>query len=389
MTEQPSPERQLADLIKGLIGKHVKARIGVKQWQGRKINVVEYYLEPVPKELAMLLLSNWKAWLEEHPCPEDDGRQGWIFDTACACRFHKLPPSWAARLIHKELTRDPERGEIEHAVSNAYNHQVSSEYQPAAKAEPYNPERLAHIASHVPFEVTDDWLAEVSPECVLDSSPAQFLDALFTPEERVWVGKHDADSGLIYHPGNAKDAKRMANYLKGSHQGAKYLINPVSGQEVDGSVRRTANLIDYRHLLIESDHAPRDLWLRMLVLLHAPILALYESGGRSIHAVIRLKVSTNTDPQERLKEFRKQADFYRRNLIPLGADKNAGNKACHLTRLPGIMRIENERMQRLLYLAPDARDGTPIYKKSAPTSNQLIGAEGTMINDSVRIDRTQ
>jgi hypothetical protein len=214
----------------------------------------------------------------------------------------------------------------------------------------FDPELLWEIASHVPFEVTDDWLAEVSSECVLDVTPGKFLDSIFRRGECVWVGKHDADVGGFYHPGDSQEASDMVDYLRGSFKGAKYLINPTDGQG-----RKEVNLTGFRHLLIESDKAPRDLWLRMIVQVHAPILALYESGKRSIHAVIRLSASNK-------EEFMEQANYYRRHLIPVGADKNAGNKPVQLTRLPGIMRRESGQMQRLLYLAPDA-DGTPIWKK--------------------------
>ena len=147
----------------------------------------------------------------------------------------------------------------------------------------------------------------------------------------------------------------MLEYLKNSRKGAKYLINPVSGEEVNGSFRSEPNLTSFRHLLIESDEAPRDLWLAMVVQMHAPILALIESGKRSTHVVIRLSATNKA-------EFLEQANYYRRQLIPLGADRNAGNKAVQLTRLPGVVRQETGKLQRLLYLAPNA-DGQPIYKE--------------------------
>ena len=93
----------------------------------------------------------------------------------------------------------------------------------------------------------------------------------------------------------------------------------------------------------------------MVAQMRAPILALYDSGRRSTHAVIRLTATNKA-------EFLEQADYYRRQLIPLGADENAGNKPVQLSRLPGVVRHEAGKLQKLLYLAPNA-DGQPIYQE--------------------------
>ena len=363
MNDLQPPESKLADLIKGLIGQRVKARIGIKQWQGRKINVVEYYLQPVPKELAKLLLASWEAWLSENPCPPDEPAaltiNLWIPKAVSACLFRKLPPVRAADLIRHAMTRR-EKGprEVERTVERIYGGSLAGSPKPRIELDPYNHEQLAYIASHVPFEVTTDWLAEGSPECVLDVSPAKFLDTLFQPEERIAVMMEKWDKGFIYRPQDAKCAERLHNYVRLGSEGAWYLSNSVTGTEINGSYRSEANITDFRHLLIESDKAPKDLWLAMIVQLHAPILALYESGGRSVHAIVRVNATSKA-------EFDEIADNYRRQLVPLGADPNSG-KAVQPTRLPGVVRKDNGKLQRLLYLNPYAEDDTPIYKRQDP-----------------------
>src|SRR5580704_4815829 len=299
-------------------------------------------------------------WIGE--CPADDGRHAWIYEAAKGCAAHWLPitPEQAEDLIRRDLTRPEQHpNEIRHSVANAYKRDYSRTIPATPRVEvgEYNPDLLAEVAARVPFEVTDDWLAEVSPECVLDITPGQFLDSLFHPGESVWCGKHDADQGDLYRIGDAVSASNMVEYFKNSQKGAKYLINPVNGQQIDGSVRREANLTSFRHLLIENDEAPRELWLAMVAQMRAPILALYDSGRRSTHAVIRLTATNKA-------EFLEQADYYRRQLIPLGADENAGNKPVQLSRLPGVVRHEAGKLQKLLYLAPNA-DGQPIYQEKA------------------------
>jgi hypothetical protein len=299
-----------------------------------------------------------KPWIGE--CPLDDGRHAWIYQAAKGCAAHWLPirPEQAEVLIRRDLTR-PEKhpNEIRHSVGSAYKRDYSASHPatPPVEFDLYNPDLLAEVAGRLPFEVTDDWLAEVSPEGVLDITPGAFLDALFRPGESVWCGKHDADDGDLYRIGDAESAANMIEYFKNSREGAKYLINPVSGEEINGSLRSEPNLTDFRHLLVESDAAPHALWLAMIVQMHAPILALYDSGRRSTHAVIRLTATNKS-------EFLEQANYYRRKLIPLGADKNAGNKPIQLTRLPGVVRQETGKLQKLLYLAPNA-DGQPIYQE--------------------------
>jgi hypothetical protein len=275
----------------------------------------------------------------------------------------RITPEQAEELIRRDLTRAEQHpGEIRHSVVNAYkrDYSRSTPATPRVEFESYNPDLLADVAGRLPFEVTDDWLAEVSPECVLDVTPGAFLDILFRQGETVWCGKHDADHGDLYRIGDKESAANMIEYFKNSREGAKYLINPVSGQEINGSLRSEPNLTDFRHLLVESDAAPRALWLAMVVQMRAPILALYDSGKRSTHAVIRLTATNKA-------EFLEQANYYRRQLIPLGADKNAGNKPVQLTRLPGVVRQETGNLQRLLYLAPNA-DGQPIWQEKLPVT---------------------
>ena len=318
----------------------------------------------MPYFKAPTLESRWRhvksaPWVGQ--CPQEFGRYEWMKAALKGCAKNRIPMETAVELVRSELTRPAKRNEIERLAAFYY----SSDYKPGAyqpRYEPpaYHPDRLAEIAANVDFEVTDDWFAEQSPECVLDCQPHTILDALFSQEERVWCGKHDADSGYMYVPGDCGDAEGLAAYLKGSQQGAKYLVNPICGEEINGSVRSEPNLTSFRHLLLESDKAPRDLWLRMLVQIHAPLLALYDSGKRSVHALIRLTATSKA-------EFLEQADYYRRQLIPLGCDAKSSNKPVQLSRLPGVIRKETGQLQRLLYLDPEP-DGSPIYKKQKPAN---------------------
>ena len=82
------------------------------------------------------------------------------------------------------------------------------------------------------------------------------------------------------------------------------------------------------------------------------IASICESGGRSIHALVRVDASSKED-WDRLMTPIKPV------LITLGADPGALS-AIRLSRLPQAMR--GEHCQRLLYLNPQP-SGCPICKQ--------------------------
>ena len=94
--------------------------------------------------------------------------------------------------------------------------------------------------------------------------------------------------------------------------------------------RHAACVARWPYLVLESDEAPADMWLRALVQLPLPIVAAYTSGGRSIHALVRVNA-----------ESKAEWDGVRDDLVPivcpLGADAGALS-AVRLSRLPGCLR---------------------------------------------------
>jgi hypothetical protein len=344
-----------------LVGLEVTAQLGIRDHEGRQYNQIDYFCEPVPRPLADLLVGNWLSWLEDNPCPNDDGRHGWIFDAARKCKWFKIPPNWAVIFIRQRLTRAEKGNEVAHAVENAYDTEVkcvgpNGERLPDEDAAPFNPAALKVWADMIDGPISPEWLVERSPvslDVEPERIPGLFLDSLFSPGEHVWCGKHDGDQGDYYAPGDDRCARNLWEYLRRSQRGGKFLINPT-----DGNGRSGPYLTAFRYALVESDEAPFDQWLKMLLQLRKPIVAIYESGRASIHFLIRIDAPTEFDYKVRGRGLREL-------LLPLGADKNSSfNKVVQLSRLPGIMRHETGQLQRLLWLDPQA-DGTPIYKRNA------------------------
>jgi hypothetical protein len=79
----------------------------------------------------------------------------------------------------------------------------------------------------------------------------------------------------------------------------------------------------------------------------APIAALIDSGGKSIHAWLRVDC-----PDRATWERKVEGTLFGKVLVPLGCDPLCRNEA-RLSRLPGHYRREKNAWQRLLYLNPE------------------------------------
>jgi hypothetical protein len=251
------------------------------------------------------------------------------------------------------------------------------------KRPPFDAEKLALFASRCRREITLDWLSARSP---VPLSPAreqdhktakQFLDTLYDPGELVmiftcfysqgdflwWVGKGG------YRLADHRDVAPVESAIpSGGAEGVWFLNQPVTGEwkinqaaskgdDPKWSRRHGDCVTSWRYLVLESDVAAPDLWLRALVLLPLPIAAIYTSGGKSIHALVRV------DAEDK-PTFDALRDELAQVVCPLGADA-AAMTAVRLSRLPGMMRhgtkdkegmlhrYDHPRLQRLVWLNPE------------------------------------
>lgn len=236
--------------------------------------------------------------------------------------------------------------------------------------------------------VSEAWLAERSPLNVATSTSADFLRAVFAPDDMVLIFTKFASQGqyMWWRERSYRLADRpglqgvRAPLPKGGDEGVWYLSQPVNGRwepnprEMDKlgrpklSRRSEESITSWRHLVLEADpvdEVKRDpvrmaeferLWLGFLVTLPLPIKAIYTSGGKSTHALVWLPCDT----KERFDAMKKMLGPL---FSKLGADPRA-MKAVQLTRLPGCMR--GDRRQRLLYLDPSPPpEGVPLIELHA------------------------
>ena len=117
--------------------------------------------------------------------------------------------------------------------------------------------------------------------------------------------------------------------------GAWICFNPV-----DGTGRRDANITEYRYALVESDEQDLDRQAAIIHQLELPLAALVYSGGKSVHAIVKVDAPDYA-------EYRKRVDYLYSVCKKNGLEIDQQNRnPSRLSRMPGILR--SGRRQQLL-----------------------------------------
>ena len=220
---------------------------------------------------------------------------------------------------------------------------------------------LARIANKV-ADIKDvtGFLAERSPVPVGGQDSASLLRHLYPRGvgEKVLIFTDMKSQGQFLWEAERSDDIQQ-RHLPAGNDGVWFLPQPVTGDFLpnprsDGkpSRRSAENVTAWRYAVLESDEADADDWLRCLVQMPFRIASICESGGRSIHALVRLDAASKADWDRVMLPVKPV-------LVTLGADRGALS-AVRLSRLPQAMR--GERCQRLLYLNPQP-SGVPIFQQ--------------------------
>jgi hypothetical protein len=249
---------------------------------------------------------------------------------------------------------------------------------PRRKPPEFDPGKLKKLASRAAMAfgggVDAAWLAAASPIRPDNRTPASFLHALYAPGEKVLIFDvfESQGQGVWTHDGLPYDARELDCFRSGKPCGVWFLVNPVDGEAHPNdngheSTRSAANVTSWRYLLIESDHAEPCDWLSALAQMPLPIAAIYTSGGKSIHALVKVDAESK-------RHWDAIASDLKPALTILGADPKAMT-AVRPSRLPCCERLGatdtqgiyhpfsgGPRMQRLLYLDP-APDSAPMLNK--------------------------
>lgn len=117
--------------------------------------------------------------------------------------------------------------------------------------------------------------------------------------------------------------------------GAWIRFNPLDGKGV-----KNENVTDYRYALVESDSMALEEQNALIRELELPVAMLVYSGGKSIHAIIKIDAPDYS-------EYRKRVDYLYNICHKNGLEIDKQNRnPSRLSRLPGVMR--NGRKQYII-----------------------------------------
>lgn len=280
--------------------------------------------------------------------------------------------------------------------------------EPLENVPAYDPAKLARYIEAVPALTRAD-LRALSPVPVEKATAADFLEVLYGTAERVLIFTRFFSQGdFLYQVGagccrlgQEKGVKAVVSPMPTSaREGVWFLSNPVTGgwapkatgrrlqklpadfvgppqmrEAVTEWSRRTWQTVtSYRYAVLESDVVDEALWMRALVKLPVPIVAIYSSGGKSLHALVRMDAGDKSTWDLWVRGRNDGTRTRTAGLIdlvcPLGADAGALS-AVRLTRLPFCFRegggkpyarYDRPRLQELLYLNPMPLDRKAPWK---------------------------
>lgn len=170
----------------------------------------------------------------------------------------------------------------------------------------------------------------------------------FVTEYRLSEDKEGRQKAVPYGWGNTveRDMLIMRWQIAGmpnSDAGGWMRMNPL-----DGNGTKDANVTAHRFALLEFDNIPTDQQLSLFAKLPLPIAALLTSGGKSIHAWVKVDCPDASAYKEQVAKLMSC-------LQRFGLDGKNKNPA-RLSRLVGVVRkvgCSGDGRQRLLYLNPN------------------------------------
>ena len=117
--------------------------------------------------------------------------------------------------------------------------------------------------------------------------------------------------------------------------GAWIRFNPLDGKGV-----KNENVTDYRYALVESDSMPLEQQNAVIRELELPVAMLVYSGGKSLHAIVRIDAPN-------YEEYRRRVDYLYKVCKENGLDIDKNNRnPSRLSRMPGVTR--NGRKQYIV-----------------------------------------
>ncbi len=248
-------------------------------------------------------------------------------------------------------------GEIIRAVDKALRDHRRGSWTPTPRPAPVVPNGEAALRNIIrqgtTSEEADLW--ESSPFRLWGEprhDPAVLMKALYEPGDYIFIGeRHDA--GVIGETVRTRD-EWLSHFQAGGKTAPHFIINPLTGRPAptrDGEreTLRGDGCVAFRYALVEFDHLTRQDQFRFWTAIRLPIVALIDSGGKSIHGLLDAqKIAQAKTLEEWTHHIRNR--LYDQILKPLGVDMACSNPA-RLSRLPGHFREEKRSHQRIVWLS--------------------------------------
>lgn len=194
------------------------------------------------------------------------------------------------------------------------------------------------------FEEPEQW----QPEKEL----TRYLETLFQPEEIFGFvtesfSKANKDGHVKLVPANkgiyTKKVGDVVNQLKtgtiedviGSydHKGGAWIrFNPLDGNGVNNE-----NVTDFRYALVESDNMDLEAQNGLIRQLNLPVAVLLYSGGKSVHAIVRIEADDQKEYKERVNYL---YDICKKNGMVIDTQNRNPSR---LSRMPGCERGDKKQ----------------------------------------------
>jgi hypothetical protein len=255
------------------------------------------------------------------------------------------------RVTRNHGTRKVTDTEINGAIERAFSTDRPKRVTPLRKID--GPGEFAKICARGRgATVADLWDASpVRPAWPPAQHAVELLERCYLPGERLFIGRE-------YDRGPVLTAREWVEKFRRGWPVPEFVIpNSLSGapgvaKNGKPSLRCDASVVDHAVAVVEFDGIPLATQVEFFAGLPLDIVALIYSGKKSIHGWISVNIHDAEEWQARV------AEQLFDELTAMGVDRSCKN-ASRLSRMPGHLRAETGRWQRLLYLDPD---GSPIRR---------------------------
>ena len=199
--------------------------------------------------------------------------------------------------------------------------------------------------------VNKEWLEGMELQEPQEWNPAaelvRYIETLFEAGDNVgyvtgsWEQKDEKGTRWLPQKGSwDRTAGQLIEQLNGCQGDIGAVLgdyNPEAGawirfNPLDGNGCKNTNVTEYRYALVESDHMEIEKQNAILRELELPIACLVFSGGKSLHAIVKVDA---TD----CNEYRKRVDYLYEVCQKNGIVVDTQNRnPSRLSRMPGVMR---------------------------------------------------